>query len=215
MPPAEDRPYEVIDGTPKPRIANGYVLTEFARVRPATGERLEHGALCEDSSHPVVIWGRWRVVKGARKPTDTRYVCTVCRPKPVKPTNIRRTYEDRPAWPEPDIRWMGWGRVARIVGPTAPRVPPWYPGPEPTYPDAEVQEAVQYQAEHKRPFFPPGHPANARVIAYKQAHKEWERWSRQCEMWRGKLVALHMRADDTRNAEVPSGVRESAWGYEA
>ena len=211
----EERPYEVVDGTPVPRYANGVTLTEFARVRPASGERLEHAPLCEDSAHPVIVMGKVVVVKGARKVREARYVCAVCRPRTVKPPEVKRTYPPRVEHPEPPIVWMGWPRVLRLVGPTADKVPPWFPGPEPAYPDPEVAEAIQYQKDHKRPLFGPGHPANARIMAYRTEHREWERWSKECEQWRARLVMLHMREDDARKADGAGGYRPSAMAYEA
>lgn len=167
----ETPPLECINPTPGERVYEGKAIW-WCRVMVRHGEKLENGALCTDSTHPMVIYGRRVVMKGETKIRDQIFVCAVC--KPQKPTTpAKRTYEPTMRYEIPEPYRMAPDALRAIVNGSR-REPPWWPGPEPK---------------------PLEHPTPEGASAYRQAHREWDRWSRACWQARMNLVALNLREE--------------------
>jgi hypothetical protein len=173
MPMKEAAPLECIDSTPGERRYEGKAIW-WCRVMVKHGEKLENGPLCTDSTHPMVIYGRRVQMKGEVKLRDQIFVCSVCKPqKRTEPP--KRTYAPEMRFEVPEPYLMSWDQLQRIVGVSAVREPPWYPGPEPK---------------------PLENPTAEGMADYRREHRDWERWSRQCWSARCSLVSLRQKADE-------------------
>jgi hypothetical protein len=190
MPLRSDLPLEVVDATPRlPRVDGEGRRIDWARIRPWAGDwKGAPGGLCEDPTHPIIQMGRVVTVKGERRIREGIWVCHVCKTKAPQKTPPR-IYERDERHPEPEIRWVSPEELARINN-MFPRVPPWWPGPEPKLPaNATAQDIAHYRREHK----------------------SWERWSRACWSARMSLASFCQRARDQDN-QSQTGY---AAGYEA
>lgn len=192
----EEAPLELVDATPRERRDEKGGAIWWARIRPARGVKLEHGGLCQDPTHKLLIYGRVVQYKGQRRIRNSIYVCAVCKPQPAVAPGKRIYPKDGPRHEEPQIYPMTPEKLAAVLSGYR-REAPWWPGPEPKL------------------------PANANVAQraeYIRAHKDWERWSRQCWSARLSLATYHQRLAE--GTDVPRyGDRvipiSEARGYEA